>query len=121
MKKEKHTFNGKLQGIYYELDDGRKLYLAHRQRKHIYRQNNAWCLDVMTLDRIRNRGITAVGVIMRDAGQRLVWLTHIDDFYESPHSFGHFFMSKQRGLPLSRFRVDPAKNFKVIEKSVKLR
>lgn len=119
-RREKHTFNGKLLGCYYEIEGGRRLYLAHRSTKHIHQSNNAWCLDVSLLEKLRTRGIWAVGVICRIAGKKMVWLTHIEDFFDSPHSFGQTNVGRQRGLPLSRFRIDPAKSEKVIATAIRI-
>jgi hypothetical protein len=121
MKKEKHTINGKFVGCFYELDDGAKLYLAHRTRSQVHRLRNAWCFDLSLLERIRKMGIVSIGVIRREGAMRMVWLTHIDDLFNSPDSFAYMSETRQRGLPLSKFRIDPSKSEKVIAKSVKLR
>lgn len=121
MKKTYHTVNGKLFGCWYETAKGNRLYLAHRKAEDVCRKHHAWYIDVSTLERCRAEGIYAVGVVRRNGKDRLVWLTHVNDFFESPHSFARFSSSRQRGLPLSRFRIDPGKNTKYIESAVKMR
>lgn len=121
-KRDKRSVNGKLDGIFYETDAGTKVYLAHRESKQIHRERNAWCLDVRVLEKIRERGVWAVGVVRRLGKEKLVYLTHLDDFFDSPHSFAPPLVhSRQRGLPLSRFRIDPSKSEKFITSAVKLR
>jgi hypothetical protein len=116
-----HTVNGRFFGVWYETAAGKRMYLAHRKAEDVYRLRHAWCIDVATLERARSDGVYAIGVVRRSGKDRLVWLTHVDDFFDSPHSFSHFGTSRQRGLPLSRFRIDPAKSAKFIESAVKMR
>ncbi|MDY7537534.1 hypothetical protein QN372_00065 [Undibacterium sp. RTI2.1] len=120
-KREKHSVNGKLLGVWYESADGKKMYLAHRTQKQVYRERNAWCMDLSILERAKLRGVTAIGVVRKEGGQRLVWLTHINDFYDSPHSFSIFHGSRQLGLPMKRFRIDPLRSEVVINVAVKIR
>ena len=117
----KHTINGKFFGMWYETDSGHKLYLAHRTKDQIQRSRNAWCLDVSLLEKCRANGVWAVGVIRREGKNRWVWLTHVDDFFDCPDSFPHFHKARQRGLPLSCFRLDPSRSAKYIELAVKIR
>ena len=119
--REQHKVNGRFYGVYYETAGGFKIYLAHRQRKQIFRERYAWCIDVSTLERFRARGVKAVGVIVREAGKRLIWLTLLDDFFDSPYSFAHWGDTRQRGLPLSRFRIDPVSSDAAIAKAVRIR
>jgi len=121
VRRERHTVNGRFYGVYYTLEDGRELYLAHRRQDQIYRDKNAWCIDVQLLDRCKRRGIKVIGVVARLGGQKMVWLTLLDDFFDSPQSFKVFATSSQRGLPLSQFRIDPLKRAETIAKSVKIR
>lgn len=118
--RQPHKVFGHFYGMFYETSTGKKLYLAHRKRKQIYELKWAWCIDLITLNKCRDLGVEAVGVIWRDAGKTKVHLTHIDDFF-GPASFSHFGDTRQRGLPLKCFRVDPAKSAKIIEKIVKIR
>lgn len=115
-----HLIMGRFYGMFYEEPSGRRLYLAHRKRSQIYFLKYAWCLDISTLDKCREQGVTAIGIRWKDKGKKYTHLTHIDDFF-GPHSFFHFGETKQRGLPLKHFRVDPAKCAKVIGSAVKLR
>ena len=116
-----HSVNGKIRGVWYETSSGRRTYLANRSAKQIHRARNAWCIDLATLEKCREEGIRTVGVIRRDGGKRLVWLTLVSDFFDSPHSFSYLSDARQRGLPLSRFRIDPTKCAKAIERACKLR
>lgn len=119
----KHTVNGKLHGVWYETEEGSKLYLAHRKADEVYKCKacHAWCIDVSLLERCRAEGFHTVGIVRREGKNRLVWLTPLVDFFDSPHSFPRFKGTRQRALPLSKFRIDPAKSAKYIESAVKIR
>ena len=119
-KREMHKVAGRFYGVWYTTDAGHRLYLAHRKRDDIWREKNAWCVDIYTLERCREQGIHAIGVLIKDKGQRLVWLTHVEDFF-GPHSFSHFAHVRQRGLPLPHFRIDPMKAPDVIARSLRIR
>lgn len=121
LRVEKHSINGKLQGYWYETDAGRKLYLAHRTRSAIYRNKNAWLFDVSLLERCRSRGISAIGVVLRQGKKKLIWLTNVEDFFTSPDAFVYATISRQRGLPLHRFKIDPLKLQENIELSLRIR
>lgn len=114
-----HTINGKFLGMWYETATGRKLYLAHRAAKDV--RNNAWCFDLATLERCKAEGFNVVGVVRRQGKVRLVWLTHVDDFFTSPHSFATYGTARERALPLPQFRIDPSKETKFIEIALRLR
>ena len=124
-KREKHTINGRLQGVWYETEGGHKLYLAHRTQNDTYRPKDrnliAWGIDTSTLDRAKRRGVHAIGVMRKEGRHRLIWLAHINDFYNPDISFEFFFKSRQRGIPLNKFRIDPMKSEKAIEIAVRLR
>ena len=115
-----HMVMGKFYGMFYETDAGTRLYLAHRKRKQIYQLKWAWCLDISTLLKCREQGVTSVGIIWKDGKNTMIHLTHIDDFY-GPNSFFHFGDTKQRGLPLKSFRVNPARSAALIASVVKIR
>lgn len=119
MVKSPHTVNGKFYGMFYALEDGRSLYLAHRTPSQILFAKAAWCLDESTLRRCRTMGIYAVGVAMRRKGRPEVYLTHIDDFY-GPNSFTHFGDAPQRGLPAQCFRLNPNTVTASIERRARL-
>lgn len=111
---------GSFYGMFYETPAGSHIYLAHRKRSQIYKLKWAWCIDIRTLDDCRARGIMAIGVLWKDKGKKFCHLTHIDDFF-GPNSFFHFGDTKQRGLPLKCFRIDPSRSEKVIATAVKIR
>jgi len=119
-RRELHKVAGKFFGVWYDTEGGHRLYLAHRTRDQIWREKNAWCIDIYTLERCREQGVKAVGVLVKEGGQRLVWITLVEDFF-GEHSFSHFTHIRQRGLPLPRFRVDPMKSPEVIGKSLRIK
>lgn len=114
-----HSINGKLAGVWYETDAGTKLYLAHRRQRDIHK--HSWLLEESILKKAQEQGCEAIGVVCRIGGQKRVYLTLIADFYDSPHSFPLFDGFKKRGLPLVRFRIDPARSEAIIARSVRLR
>jgi hypothetical protein len=117
--KTPHTVNGRFYGIFYTLDDGRKLYLAHRTPGQVFFEKAAWCLDDSTLRKCESLGIDAVGVVLRMRGKATVYLTHRDDF-NGPHSFRHYGDAPQRGLPMRRFRINPSTSYEAIERLSKI-
>jgi hypothetical protein len=119
-KREQHKVAGRFYGVWYTTDAGHRLYLAHRKYDAIYRDRNAWCIDIYTLERCREQGVKTVGIIAKQNGVRLVWLTDVEDFF-GPHSFSHFTHIRQRGLPLPHFRVDPMKSAEIIAKTLRIK
>lgn len=115
------TKHGRAYGAVYHLTDGRSVYLAHRKRKDVFHMKNAWTIDISTLEMCRSQGIEVVGVLVATKAAKFVWMTPLDDFFKSPHSFAHFGDTKQRGLPLTRFAVNPGTSRRLIEKAVKIR
>lgn len=120
-QREKYSINGRLQGYWCETASGEKCYLAVKTQRDVYRERHAWCIDLQVLERAKTRGVTAIGVVRKEGKQKLIWLTHINDFYDHPDSFTFFHKSRQRGLPMKRFRIDPMKSEQVINSAVKLR
>ena len=116
MKKTLHTINGKFSGVFYELDDGRKLYLAHRTPSQVLKSKMAWVISESVLRQCEQKGITAVGFVMRQSGKAMYWLTHIDDFHNEEKSFRHFDGMPQRGLPMKWFRVHPGNDARTLDK-----
>ncbi len=106
--------------MFYAGPGHQRIYLAHCRRSQVNRRKHAWCLDVSVLEKCRAEGVTAVGVLWKDKGRKMTHLTLLEDFF-GPDSFFHFGDTKQRGLPLKCFRVDPAKCAKVIGSAVKIR
>jgi hypothetical protein len=104
----------------YYLPSGKAMYLAHRKRREVFHAKNAWTLDLSTLNMLKSQGITVVGVICKAGNDKLVWMTDIEDFFGA-HSFAHFGDSRQRGLPLSRFKLNPGIIERHIRKAIKLR
>lgn len=116
-----HTINGRFYGMFYFLDDGRSLYLAHRKMKEVFHMKNAWCIDMMTLKEAERRGVNVIGVLVGKGKSRKFWLTERRDFFDSPYSFDHYGDTRQRGLPTTMFRVNPLTSETHISKSVKIR
>lgn len=104
----RHTVNGKLLGVYYVTERGTRVYLAHRQLRHLNVKYNGWSIDLGTLNRCRDRGFVYVGVVCRRAGRKQIWLTHIDDFFHQEKSFATYGkMGLERGVRMKHFAIDP--------------
>ena len=109
MQRTRHTVNGKLLGIYYETEAGYRIYLGHRQLRHLNTRFMGWSIDVSTLNRCKDRGFLYVGVVCRRHGRKYIWLSHVDDFFHPEKSFvttGK--MGLERGIRLTHFRIDPS-------------
>jgi hypothetical protein len=103
------TVNGKLQGIYYVTEHGARVYLAHRQLRHLNTKYNGWTLPLATLNRCRDRGFLHVGVVCRRGGRKQIWITPIEDFFHPEKSFASFGkMGLERGVRIKHFAVNPA-------------
>lgn len=112
--KVQHTVNGKLLGVFYELPDGRRLYLAHRTPRQMHK-SGAWCFADSLLRRCRNESVSAVGVILRHGKHGLIWLTGLDDLY-GERSFYVFSRESERALPAKWFRISPTTNSQALAK-----
>jgi hypothetical protein len=111
MPRQRHTLNGKLLGIWYETDAGNRVYLAHRQLRHLNRKYNGWSIDLGTLNKIRERGWKYAGVVCRRAGKVHIWITPVDDFFHPEKSFvTRSKIGTERGVRLTHFAIDPANN-----------
>lgn len=120
MRMVPHIKLGRFYGAFYYMDDGRAVYLAHRKRTEIYYAKNAWCIDLKTLEECKERGISYVGVVTKSASDTFYYLTPLDDMW-GVHSFAHFGDTRQRGLPVTKFRMNPAITPAVIAKAVRVR
>jgi len=118
MSRTRHTVLGAFHGVFYDLPSGRRMYLAHRKKRQLVK--NCWMMEVSVLEKCRAEGVDAIGVMIQHEGKRLVWLTHIDDWF-GPNSTFKFDTTKKRVLPAKLFRIDPAKSEKVIARIIKLR
>lgn len=108
MIEKDNTINGKFVGKFYELDDGRRLYLAHKTPRQAIGKKLAWGVDNYTLRQCEARNIQAVGVVVRSGKRKLFYLTKREDFFDPAMSFSHF--SKQaveRAIPSKLFRINP--------------
>lgn len=108
-KRERHTVNGKFKGCWYETEAGTRIYLAHRQLRHLNTKYNGWSIDCGTLSKCREKGFEVVGVVCRRGGKTHIWLSKLEDFMNPATSF--VTRSKdgmERGVRLTHFRVDPA-------------
>ncbi|MFT4064369.1 hypothetical protein [Paraburkholderia sp.] len=115
-----HKVRGRLYGFWHYLDSGRACYIASRKSREVYHRMNAWCIDVATLEECRARGIRYIGVKTTGKAWKL-YLTLVDDFFDSPYSFAHWGETRQRGLPLIRFRHNPARTASAISSAMKLK
>jgi hypothetical protein len=118
---KEHKHNGKLLGHWHESEELGQMYIAVRSRRHIHRERNAWLFDSSLLSKCRDNGVGHIGVQVRVGGKKLLWLTPVDDLFNSPDSFPHSKETRQRGLPLNRFQIDPLKDAANIEASFHLR
>lgn len=121
MKSFPHHRMGRFYGAFYYLDNGKALYLAHRKRSEVFHAKSAWCIDVTTLLECQAKGIETIGVVTKNATGTFFYLTPLDDFFNSPHSFSHHGDTRQRGLPLIKFRINPATDPSRIAVAVKVR
>lgn len=108
----------RLYGAFYVFEDGRKVYLAYRKHSDIYRAGcksisqamrdgvASWAIDVDTIMEARARGVTAIGVLVRDTGD--IYLARLADFMDSTKTnvmnFSRRGGSLQRFLPLEHWR-----------------
>lgn len=120
MKIIPHKVNSRHYGAFYHFPDGRAVYLAHRKRSEVFRAKNAWTIDLATLSLIKSKGIATCGVVCKSGADLFFWVTDIEDFF-GIHSFSHFGDSRQRGLPLTRFKVNPGLIARHIKKGMKIR
>jgi hypothetical protein len=119
---ERHTIDGRFAGMWYNLDDGRVIYLAHRKRREIDKKTNAWLFDTRLLYDAQARNIDAIGVVVGTSKGKFAYLTLLDDLFNSKYSFSHCDrIGRKRGLPVSRFRVNPGTSEEVISSAVKIR
>jgi len=120
VKFQPHKVNFKHCGCYYELDDGRGVYLAHRRYSAVYRKRNAWCVERIALEEARSRGYLAAGVAVRDGKKTYYFLTNIEDWF-GEHSFVNPDNILQRGLPLNRFLITPSSSRENVDAAMRLR
>lgn len=110
-------------GGIYELSDKRKIYIAFRDNKeryHVSKDDEGWCLDYDTLTEIRIEGCHDVAIWVRDTGE--FYLTQRERFMDPAFSKHHDFEghigrkmkggSRQRHLPIVsagvlNYRVKP--------------
>jgi hypothetical protein len=120
MRVVQHKVGGKHYGCFYELPDGRYIYLAHRRYSQVYRKRIAWCLDCSTLNRAGDYAAVAIGVAVKEGKKTYYYLTRPEDFWGA-HSFINPDNPAQRGLPLNRFTITPAHDPAYIATKMRLR
>lgn len=116
-----HTVNGEFVGMFYYPESGGCLYLAHRSGRDVYRKKNAWLFDVAVLDKILQRPVTMIGVVTCKGSKKRFWITPVEKFVNSPYAVVLKEQVTRRGLPLTRFKINPSAELEYIEASVKLR
>ncbi|HEU4635896.1 MAG TPA: hypothetical protein VFS41_06950 [Edaphobacter sp.] len=123
MKRTRHTLNGKLLGVFYETESGHRIYLGHRQLRHLDRHNWGWSIDTRTLRRCQEEGFEWVGIICRRRGAKHIWLSHVSDWFDPHKSFPtrHKSGMPERGIRLKQFRIDPANDAGKIDKEFSIR
>jgi hypothetical protein len=117
---EPHTVNGKVVGAWHHHPSG-LVYVAYRRRRQIHRGKQGWLIEALTLSRCRDLKVKAVVVDLITKGRPMRWATLLSDF-EGEHAFtcrakGERYM----GLPLHRFRIDPAASEQHIERTMRVR
>ena len=120
MKVKPHLVNFKHKGAWYELSDGRGIYLGHRRMSQVYYKRNAWCIERIALEDTIRMGFTAVGIAVKSGKNKLLYATSVEDFF-GPDSFVNPDNILQRGLPLNRFRITPANYRENVENAMRLR
>lgn len=80
----------RLYGAYWTLESGKRLYVAYRSRKEIFRSGHSsllsairhgeacWALDVDTIKDIEARGVSFVGVLVKETQE--LYLTTVEQF-----------------------------------------
>jgi hypothetical protein len=119
--RKKHSVNGEFKGMFYETEEGNHIYMAHRTNREIYKKRKAWMFDLRFLEDARLKGVKAVGVVVRSGKTRKFYLTFLEDFFTSIHSFEVFGQTKQRGIPTVRFKINPENSEKSINSAIKMR
>lgn len=120
MKIMPHKVNFQHHGAWYELDDGRGIYLAHRRMSQVLAKRNAWCIERIALEDTLSRGYRFAGVLVKDGKRKLLYATLVEDFFGEA-SFSNPKNILQRCLPLSRFRITPSMNRANVEAAMRLR
>jgi hypothetical protein len=113
-----------LAGVFYETESGHKIYLGHRQMKHLDQHNIGWSIDVSTLRKCREQGYQWVGIVCRRKGVKHVWLSHVEDWFHPEKSFPTRHKKGgglERGIRLKHFRIDPANDPGKIDKAFTIR
>jgi hypothetical protein len=106
-------------GIHTVVASGQRCYLAYRRQAEIFRHGEksisdavragkaAWALDDATVLEMRAKGITLIGVYVRDTGD--IYLTHIKNFFDREKTKLLNYEARggalQRYLPLQFFKV----------------
>jgi hypothetical protein len=115
---EKVKKGRRIYGGIYEMPDGRRVYLAYRSRKEIFRSGEdcisdavregkaCWAIDDATLLMLRARKIEFCGVRMKETGDK--WLTRTEHFFNRDLATIKNYTGRggalQRYLPLQHFR-----------------
>jgi hypothetical protein len=119
--RERHTVNGKLFGIWYTTEKGNRVYIAHRQLRHLNKKYNGWSIGLSTLNKCREKGFECVGVVCRRGGKTHIWITRLDDFLNPATSFATRSVNgTERGVRLTHFRIDPANDSGKIDAAFKI-
>lgn len=109
----------RLYGAFFNFDDGRKVYIAYRRNKEIFRGGRksisdalrdgvaAWAIDDDTIREARARGCKAIGVRVRDTGD--IYITNLSNFMDKDKikvlNYSRRGGSLQRYLPMEHWRM----------------
>jgi hypothetical protein len=107
----------RLYGGIYELSDARKVYIAFRSRKEIFRGGlkslseavdegvACWAVDYDTLLRMRREQILLIGIYVKDEGD--IYVTHYDSFFDQTKCTVRNYSTRggtlQKYLPIQHF------------------
>lgn len=120
MKKKQFWLNGRFSGVWYELDDGRTAYLAHRTGKGELKDGmRFWAIESRLVFDLVDKKIDVIGVVSKDG----IWAMPLHKFTSSPHVFQ---TKDKRGfkydcLQLSRFDIDPHNDESYLSRKTRLR
>lgn len=122
VKKTSHSVNGKFHGWWVEFDTC-LVYFAYRKgagSKGYFRNADAWCIDLSTLNEAKYRGAKYIGVVHKTKKTEL-YITPIENLftgYSQIHANGTV---RQRMLSRQKWLVNPLTKEEYIKRAVKIR
>lgn len=122
-ERKKHTINGKLKGLLFTNDQGRKIYLAlHSGEKNRYQdfKTNSWCFDLPVVGFCRSQEVDAIGVCHRVGKNLTYYATPLEHFLVecAPHSTPKGLLKK---LNKNKFLVNSMRFYDHVESCLKIK